>query len=54
MSMRAVGLVAMQMLMFVLAGIGVSAATGQRPDACGEVPADRHRLIRAGLIGYGG
>jgi hypothetical protein len=52
--MRAVGLVAMQMLMFVLAGTRVSGATGQPPDACEGVPADRRRRFRAGLVVYGG
>ena len=54
-SMRGLGLVATQTLMFFFAGIDGSAAVGQRlGDAYGGVLADDRRLIRAGLAAYDG
>ena len=54
-SMRGLGLVATQTLMFLFAGIEGSAAVGQRlGDAYGGVLAGHRRLVRAGLAVYGG
>jgi class 3 adenylate cyclase len=54
-SMRGLGLVATQTLMFSFAGIDGSAAMAQRlGDAYAGVLADYHRLFRAGLAAHGG
>jgi hypothetical protein len=54
-SMRGLGLVATQTLMFLFAGIGGSAAMVQwRADAYAGAPADYHWLTGAGLAAHGG
>jgi len=53
--MRSLGLVATQTLTFLFADIEGSAAMVRRlGDANAAVRADHHRLIRAGLVTYGG
>jgi hypothetical protein len=54
-SMRGLGLVATQTLMFLFAGIeGWAAMAGRLGDARAGVAADSYRLIRAGLAAHGG
>jgi hypothetical protein len=54
-SMRGLGLVATQTLMFLFVGIGGSAPVGQRlGDAYGGVLAEGRLLIRAGLAVHDG
>ena len=54
-SMRGLGLVATQTLMFLFAGIEGSAAMAQRlGDAYAGVLAGHRRLVRAGLAAHGG
>jgi class 3 adenylate cyclase len=53
--MRSLGLVATQTLTFLFADIEGSAAMVRLlGDACAAGLADHHRLIRAGLVTYGG